>query len=431
MNILSKTLLPGVRLHHLFTDKFKVNHLSMNFLFPLKENRAVYYAMLPDVFRNGCEKYPSMTAFARKCDDLYATEIDASASLLGGTEVFSVSLHTLRNRCTDGEVDLSAEGILLLEEVLFRPRLTEDKKRFLPEITELVRENHLKKLRSIVNNKAAYAMRRCRQEMCKGTPYADGAIGSEEQLAQFSEELFLDCFREMLSKATIEIFYTGDEPVERIEALLSPVISLLGKRNATCSTEGLSYKSCATPVEKIENADTVQGKLCIGYRFNREVSPVAFTAFQAVFSASPVSKLFTNVREKESLCYYCSLTGDVDARIAFVNAGISNKDKTRAIAAIAKELTAVRNMEITDEELEYAQKFLLDFTRQLTDSPIAVQSFLLKLFYRGGITTIEEYRDALLGMTKEDIASVARALDADTLFFLHGNEEGEDSCDEA
>jgi predicted Zn-dependent peptidase len=96
-----------------------------------------------------------------------------------------------------------------------------------------------------------------------------------------------------------------------------------------------------------------------------------------VFGGSPSSKLFMNVREKKSLCYYCQPVVDGKRRYGHRERRRC-KEQDVAFEAIMEQLKDVQNGVISDEELSDAKKSLENAYREITDSPASVCRGILR-----------------------------------------------------
>ena len=81
-----------------------------------------------------------------------------------------------------------------------------------------------------------------------------------------------------------------------------------------------------------EPLPTVQGKLCMLFTPGEPFAPQDLSALRvavALLGGTPTSRLFQNVREKQSLCYYCAARHDTPKNVMFVQSGVETKDLDR------------------------------------------------------------------------------------------------------
>ncbi len=84
-----------------------------------------------------------------------------------------------------------------------------------------------------------------------------------------------------------------------------------------------------------------QGKLAMGYRCSSDDYPAMVLA-NLIFGGTSNSKLFLNVRERLSLCYYASSSYARSKNILTVSSGVETADFERAEAEIGRQLQAVQ-----------------------------------------------------------------------------------------
>ena len=168
----------------------------------------------------------------------------------------------------------------------------------------------------------------------------------------------------------------------------------------------------------------------IGYRDDSTLKPVyaaeadgeraALRMFNEIFGGSPVSKLFMNVREKMSLCYYCSSSMDALKGVLFVHSGIENETRETAEEAILTQLDEIRAGHITDEELEAARRSLISSLRQMDDAPNPRPSWLLARRVAGRPVTVKEEAAQIAAVRREDVARLAQNVTLGAVYFLRG-----------
>ena len=173
-----------------------------------------------------------------------------------------------------------------------------------------------------------------------------------------------------------------------------------------------------------EELDVTQGKLCIGFRAESPDEHAAIVA-NAMFGGSSNSKLFLNVREKLSLCYYAGSSYDREKGALMVSSGIEFANYDRAMEEIMAQLTAIQRGDWEDWELTGAKSYLLNNFRSMEDSAASLESFVLFQAVSGSKETLPELMEAVQAVTPERIMAAAKAVRPDTIYFLKGKEAQE------
>jgi len=180
--------------------------------------------------------------------------------------------------------------------------------------------------------------------------------------------------------------------------------------------------------EFVEEMDVSQGKLVIGWRLGdcmEEPDAAALRVFNAMYGGDVTSKLFENVREKLSLCYFASSMVDYFKGIMLVSSGIEFEKYDEAKSEIFRQLDAIRNGEFSEEELQYARRSTASNLRAGSDSPGALESFYLGQTIGGWDWSNEEYAALCEEVTREDVIAIAQSAVCDAVYFLRGEQDEE------
>lgn len=166
-----------------------------------------------------------------------------------------------------------------------------------------------------------------------------------------------------------------------------------------------------------------QGKLALGFRTGMtfyDGDYPAFSLFNEIFGGSPSGKLFMNVREKLSLCYYCSTITEAHKGLLFVASGIEIKNKDKAQNEILAQLEDIKQGKITDTEFDSAVKSLINGYSELADEPQTMSMWYYNRMMAGLFDTPEEVCDKIRRLTKEDVVKASLGVKLDTVYFLKG-----------
>ena len=419
----------GVFLNYFSSDKFKTDYLDINIIFPLKAQTATLAALLPQVLKRGSQKYPTMADITKRLDYLYSTGFATNNFKRGEAQILNFGVDFLRDSLVPAGTNLMSEVFDTLRDIIFFP-LTENGA-FRAEYVESEKKNLIDAINAVINNKNSYAMKKCHEAMCAGSDYAVNAGGDIEAAKTITPAELYDFYCNMLAHSSFEIFYTGmcDEATlaERVKALIK---GLPRKEIYPVSTQ--KFVSERTEVQEItEEMEVAQGKLIMGFSSDHTMCDEDYTAyalFNELYGGSPTSKLFENVREKLSLCYYCRSIPDAHKGILTIASGIEVENKEKACGEILAQLRDTADGKISDEEFVSAKKSLINGYRELFDSGNNLHIWYLARLIAGSTKTVEQVIAEIENVTKQDIARCARSTKLDTVFFLKGtlNSGGED-----
>ena len=423
--MIRKELFPGVWLRSIHTDKFKSAYLSVTLMTALEGEKAGVNALIPYVLRRGTAVHPDMESLSAALDELYGGAIEPAVRKKGETQCLGFVSSFLDDAYTlNGETILESAANLL-GEMLLKP-LTEDGV-FAKSYVEGEKANLVDKIRAQINDKRTYATHRLIREMCAGEAYGVDKLGTEEAVSAVPPEGLWSAYQDLLKNAGVEIYYCGSADPELVEGALEKAFAALPvneeREEPNCDVR-IHAPTEPTMIE--EAMDVTQGKLAMGFRTGgisvwSENFP-AMLLCNSVFGGSTLSKLFMNVREKLSLCYYASSMFDRLKGVMLVSSGIEFEKYEQAKAEILSQLESVRRGELEEWELEGSRRTLMGAYRSMLDEQGSQEEFWLSQSVAGLDFGPDEIADALADVTAQQVAEMANLLELDCMYFLKGKE---------
>lgn len=424
--ITRKELMPGVCLTAVHTNKFKSSHLGVTLLTGLEQENAAANALIPWVLRRGSQEHPNMQSISAALDELYGGAIEPVVTKKGETQCVGFAASFL-----DDAYALNGEAILepatrLLGELLLHPCMVDGC--FKAEYVDSERQNLVDRIRAQMNDKRQYSMLRLGQEMCPYEAYGVNKLGDEEHAKAITADSLWERYQALLKTARVELYYCGCADVERVERALRQAFAQMPENEDRLELNcDVRITAPVEPQVVEESLDVTQGKLAIGLRTGgisvwEEEFP-ALLLLNAVFGGTSMSKLFMNVREKLSLCYFASSQLERMKGLMMISSGIEFEKYEQARDEILAQLEACRRGEITDEELEGARRIVITALRTTLDSQSRLADYWLGQAAAELVQTPEELAAQLEQVTKEQVVAAAGRLQLDTIYFLKGKEE--------
>jgi predicted Zn-dependent peptidase len=426
-------IMNGVSLTHLRTDKFKTACLSVSLLTQLKKETAAMNALLPHVLRRGTAAYGNMEAISRRLDELYGAAIEPVVRRFG--EIQSVGFFA-----SVPEEDFLPAGAETLRGVceLMGQLLCAPNTRgglLLPQYVDSERDKLVEAIHARLNDKVGWSISRCVEEMCCGEDYAVDRLGDEESAEAIRYQKLTKQYRTLLQSSPVEIFYCGRASLERVEDLLRDAFSTMprGEIDWDIGTDVRLNALEAEPRRYVEQMNVAQAKLVIGWRLGEtmeEPDPAALRVFTSLFGGSTASKLFVNVREKLSLCYYANAACDRHKGVLLAFAGTEAERVEQAKDEILAQLASIGHGEITEEELASARADVRSSLRAALDTPGDLEGFYLSAAVSGAEYSPELLSELVDEVTAEQLASIARSCECDMIYTLVGDGSAEDDGEE-
>lgn len=413
MEKLENELTSGVRFHFLEGNKFKTNVIGLLIRTNLCKENATKMALLAEVLKGGCKKYPSKQKIEIQMEELYGSIFDISVIKKGEEQILFFYLEMIKN-----EKRLFEEGIQFLNEILFFPLV--EKGKFSDKIVSREKESLRRKIKMKSDNKKEYAKLRCIEEMCKNEPFGIYGDGYEEDLDKINSENLYQFYLNLMKDAPIEIIVSGDSEKEAFQQLEK---GFCFERQNYKKIECEKNKKRIEKIQEVmEEKQVLQGKLCIGYRSNSQ--PVgkdfySLLVFNEILGAGASSRLFAQVREKEGLCYYVNSVLYRFKSIIVVQSGIDASEFRKVAEMIQKVIQNLKTDTIEQEELENAKKGLLKHYRSLSDYQTGIMDFYMNEYLLESKESLEDFIKNIEAVKAESINQLAKGLEQDTIYFLY------------
>ncbi|MBE6607625.1 MAG: insulinase family protein [Ruminococcaceae bacterium] len=433
-NIKRINLYPSVTLNVIPSEKFKISYLSVYFSRPADEKEAPKNALIPEILTRVCKKYPTMTALNTKLQSLYGASIDPVNMLMGEAHIFGLYSSFPENRYAFDDTDILGEIVDLISELLKNP-LIDEKGTFYESIVESEKTKLCGRIKACINNPASYSVRRCEEIMCADERFSVSPSGTIESVSSVNAKELYEYYTKLPGGTAVDIYYAGSADASLLISKFKEIFRNFDT-SASVKIETEIRRSAPSEIKTvIEEQPVAQGKLAIGLRSGYALSDEDYHVFallNSILGSSPTSKLFMNVREKMSLCYYCSSRPNALKGIMTIASGIEVDNFEKAKNAVLEQLEFLKNGNISDFEIDSAKKSLVNAYRELTDSPSGLVSWYLTRSFADRNDSPEEVAEKILSVTKEELVESASRLSVDTVYFLKGtlSPEGVDEDEE-
>ena len=219
--------------------------------------------------------------------------------------------------------------------------------------------------------------------------------------------------------AKFEIMFIGDSASEKAEEVFKNAFSKVQREPYKLSTQVV--RSAETVKHISEEMELSQSKLVMGFRTDIAVPDKEVNAARlmcAILGGTANSKLFCNVREKQSLCYYCAARYDKLKGIMTIDSGVEGNNINKAEKAILKEVEDMKNGKITDFEMDSTKLAVVNSFRATNDTVSGIESWYANQLFEGDFKSIEQVSAEINEVTKEQIIKAAQRLTLDTVYVL-------------
>lgn len=424
MEALHKRLTDGVEFIAVPTNKFKTNILSVTFVAPLKKETVTANALTGEVLYRGSKNHPDIESLSAATDELYGMSLSPIVRQKGESQCIGFASSFLDDRFVLDGKSVLEPAAKLMAEIMLDP-VTENGV-FKEDFVESEGCNLADQIRSQINDKRGWSIHRVTELMCEGEAYALDKYGFAEEAENMSAEVLWERYQELCKSAPVIFYYSGSIPVERVEAVIRDAFSpLISAREFSVSCEII-----AKPKQEVrsytDHMDVSQGKLALGFRTGGITAEhpdyPALMVCNAVYGGTATSKLFMNVRERLSLCYFASSMADKLKGLLVVSSGVEFTNFEVAKNEILAQLEEMKNGNISEEELHVARQALISSLRTMMDSHGRMEDYWLTQFISATEDTPVDLIAKVEQVTREQVMAVAGKIELDTIYYLAGEE---------
>ncbi|PGU85394.1 EF-P 5-aminopentanol modification-associated protein YfmF [Bacillus cereus] len=412
--------LDGLRVHIIPTDKYKTNTFVFRFKAPLNEETVTERALLPYVLQSATEKLPSVIRLRQYLEELYGSSLAVDVSKKGEDHIISIYVDIANEVYLHDAPPLFEKALSMLSDIVLHPAT--EGNGFLSSIVESEKRALLQRIEATYDDKMRYANERLIEEMCKVEPYRLSANGKKESVMSITNESLYQYYQKVLAEDEMDLYIIGDiseNAVDLVRKYFSISARPVRERNVLLHRRNNEEK------EVVEKQELKQSKLHIGYRTfvtYKDEDYFALQLFNGLFGGFSHSKLFVNVREKNSLAYYAASRFESHKGLLFVMSGIEAKNYEKAVEIIKEQMLAMQNGEFSEEEIHQTKSVIQNQILEAIDTPRG----FVEMLYHGIISDrtrpVEEWLTGIESVTKEEIVKVAKNIELDTIYFLQGTE---------
>lgn len=413
-------------MHFLQTKKFKTINIVVKLSTPLERETITKRALLPYLLNQGTKTYQSEQQLQAKLAELYGAHLAIDGMKKGDNHIISFRLEIANEKFINCEADFIDDALQLLHDIIFNPNV--ENNTFPDEVFQREKAILANEIRSIVDEKGAYASMRLIDEMYQDEQFGIHVQGYESDLANITAENVYEYYEHAITHDRIDIYVLGDQ----VDQLEQKTKTLFVKENNDRydQLQSTKTKHATSQTEVVETEPINQAKLHIGYTTNcthHDELYFALHVFNGLFGGFPNSKLFVNVREKNSLAYYISSRLESHKGLLIIVCGIDGDDYKKAKQIIDEQLIELKEGKFIDAQLTETIELIISQLKETLDSPQAVIELLFQQVLGDQSLSPQKLIENIAMVTKEDVISVAQNIKEHTVFLLKNERNSQDA----
>lgn len=422
MNYQKQEIKQGITLHQIHTENFKTNLYAIFLALPLEKDKVTLDALAGAVLRRGTQKLQTQEAISKELEGMYGASFNCGIEKTGDNHILKFYLETLSEEFLPEPEKLNQKCVSILLDIAFNPFTMNQA--FKPEYVEGEKKNLKQIIESKIDNKAKYAYDRCIEEMFKNKPYGLYKFGYIEDIDGITPEILYSHYQNLLDNCKIDIFCSGrlneQETIKQIKENENLQKLLERKPKYIVNNEVTQEKQQVTENIVEESMQITQGKLVIGLSIQaaQENSRFIASVYNSILGGGANSKLFQNVREKQSLAYTAGSSYLRPKNSIFIRCGIEIANYQKALDTIKQQLKDMENGEFSEEDLDNAKRLIIASVDAITEEQDTEITYYYGQELSDRFVSIEDYKKAILNTTKEDIVELAKTVQINTIYFL-------------
>ncbi len=413
--------LGSYNLHMIKTDKYKTITVRVIFRRRIKKEEITIRNILTSLLVYSTKKYDSKRKITIAAEDLYSAGITIDNNRLGNYLCTTLTLNVLNDKYTEkGNFNKS---LAFLNEIIFAPDV--ENQSFKEKYLEIIKNSATTKLVSLKENLSEYSTIRAMESFDKESPSSYRMVGYLEDLDQIDGKALYSYYKEMITKDIVDIVVIGNIDEDKIYQEIKKYFNLriLKKIKADYYLDIKKPRRRRLFAKETVPANQSQvNVICRISKLTDYEKNYVLPIYNIILGSGADSKLFKIVREKNSLCYSIySVTNKLD-NLLVIKTGINVKNYQKTIILIEKIMKDMQKGKFNIEDINTAKEFYKTTLDEIEESPISVINSYLAIVYLG-TDDIENKKENILRVTKNEIVRVAKKIHMDTIFTLEGDKD--------
>ena len=412
-----RELFDCVAFNYITDNRFTTSLITVTMYMPLDVETISEYSILVNLLTRTCKAYPDFTSMSKKLSSLYGATVSFDCEKIGDRLALRFNIKGIGDRYSLDDEKLSKEFSDLLCKMIFEPNVNDES--FDEKEVEQCKREQIDMIDSLYNDKRIYALHSAIAFMHEGEPFAVSRFGTKENVKKVNGKSLYKAWKELISKSKVEIYYIGENSPEIMIETFSSYFGRIDRSPVELINSPVQEHDTVRYKNEVMNLS--QSKMILGFRtncFEDDKNAIALLFMNSLLGGGAHSKLFNNVREKLSLCYYCFSRNNPYKATLFIESGVESENIEKAKTAILGEIEAIANSDISDFEFNSTREFLVNSLYKISDSQNDIVEWYLSKTFNSKILSPQQHAELIKKVTKEEIVCAAKKLQLDTVYTL-------------
>lgn len=408
-------------LHIINTNKFKTVSVRVNFKRPCVKNEITKRSFLSYLLLESSRNYKSRRMLEIETENLYNLKYSSYNTISGNYNVMTFEETFLNEKYTEkGYIEKSISFLL---ELIFNPDVYNNK--FSKESFDLVKKLIKENIETVKERTSYYSNMRMYEEMDKKSILSYRSIGYLSDLNKINESNIYKYYLSILDSDIVDIFIIGDVDKNNIRKIITKLfnINTIKKQSKSHILIHDRFRKQIKVVK--EKMDIEQSKLVIGCKLNGLTEferKYVMGMYSYILGGGVDSKLFKEVREKNSLCYSINSIYNGVFNILKISAGIDSKNFEKTVKIIKKQLKDLSLGKFTERDIKCAYMTYLSTFKEIMDNQDSLLTSYMSMEYLN-LDTFDVREKKLKKVTKDMIINVSKKIMIDTIYLLEDSHD--------
>ena len=403
------------------TDKFKSIFVSLVMVNDFNKDNLLKNFVLRKLLTTSSKNLKDETQVTKKVCDLYNSGISISNDILNNIISTNIDMEVLEDKYTQDGLLYNALDYFF--DTIFNPNIVNGE--FEKNNYNLVIKSVKEYFDKVKEDKVKYAYDNAYSLMDEVT-LKYPLNGKKEDLKGINEKIMVDYYNDFIKTANASLLIIGNINEDEIINYLKSNNKIKFYNNKNNYIDSIFTQN--TKLKKSETKEkNNQSILILIYKIinlTKRERNVVLPIFTRIFGGSSNSRLFKNVREKNSLCYGIRSSYSRANSIIIVESGISYNNKDKVIKLVTKELDDIKNGNITKEEFNEAIGFRKKNLKQFDDY-IDSLSYIKQSNILFNNDDLNERRKQVDTVQIKELVDLANKIELNVEYILKGDNDNE------
>lgn len=412
MDVLKKKI-NNVLVTILKTDKFKSVAGRLYFKTKVTRKMITERWILRSMLIESCKKYDTSEKLYKKTLEEYDAYFSSASQRVGNYEITSFSFSSLIDKYTkQGNLD---EVVDTFCEIIFNPLVKNNA--FDKDTFDIILKSRKSTLEKIKEDSSSYAERMVLKNLNQDKPYT--FMSEIKYLDEVTPESLYQDYQDMLNNSEVELVLAGD--IDFNSDFIKKITDNI-KKNKTFNDELLIKNDDEKENKKIieEQGSGTQNIINqVLYLKNVNDFELNYVAplYRIILGGGAFSRLFSVIREENSLSYYSFARLEKDDALMFVIMGIEKENFNKAYDLTLEVIDSMKN--VSEEELVHAKETLITSLLETQDRILNI----IGTYYTGKLFKLpdnDEIIENINKVTKDNMKEFSAKVKPSICYFLKG-----------